>query len=121
MRYYHITKERNLQNILAKGILPGSKIRKKGLTARDITQTFVFVTTDVDRIVKSQAGTKWCKRWNPIVIEVNLDEKEVCPVQYHCHRTYTVSDFEFIVNSISPNKIVSYCYLKDYVSLVQLV
>jgi len=95
-KLYHITKERNLKSILEKGILIGKKARRKGIAVHG-PLTEIYLTNDVDRILKTQAGKAWCKRNHPIVFEIDVSNITVLPVKYHSGGTYALSDFEYVV------------------------
>src|SRR6185369_8127428 len=97
MILYHLTKEKNLDSILSKGLIAD---KNSGLTVNKKSKfKKVFLTNDIPRIVVSQAGEKWCKRYNPIVLEIEIEEKCITPVHYRDGATYTLSDFEFVVGS----------------------
>lgn len=107
-KLYHITKENNIESIQEQGLIPGYRAGITVKVARDRRGKFmdVFLTNDVDRILKTQAGEAWCKRWKPVVFEVDLAGMKVEPKQYRYGATYTISDFEFLVRSkISPQRI----------------
>jgi hypothetical protein len=101
MKLYHISKRIHTNSILTKGLIPAYR---KGLTVAK-KQEKVFLTNDVERILKTQAGEKWCKRWDPVVFEVDVTDLNVSPVKYIYNRTYTLSDFEFEAGRIEPSRL----------------
>ena len=97
MKLYHITKEGNLESILQRGILIGKQSHRKGIAVHGPLGQ-IYLTNDIDRILKTQAGEAWCKRWKPIVFEIDVSKIKYEPVKYHSGGTYVLSDFEYVVN-----------------------
>ena len=111
MILYHITPIKNLESILEKGILPD--FNKKGISHWKDEHKKVFLTNDIDKIILEQAGINWVKRNNPIILEIELNEKDFKPHEYHFGGTYTYSKSEFVIDKIEPNKIIKH-YLYDF-------
>lgn len=102
MILYHITPKKNIDSILEHGILPNYG---NGLTCGKRTHDKVFLTNDVLRIITTQAGELWVKHNEPVIFEIELDESEFKPLEYHSGGTYTLSDFEFTTDKVRPNQI----------------
>jgi len=102
MRFYHITKKKNINSIMKLGILPKYK---QGLsTYREHTK--VFLTNDIEKIIKTQGGNEW--ETSIAIIEVEVEKHE--PHTYTCYDPPKYSDFEFIVDKVSVEEIKSICY-----------
>jgi len=96
MILYHITKIENIDSILEKGILPNYK---RGITHWSIKQDYVFLTNNVDKIIKEQIGLCWGKE----IVIIELDIISSQPIFYKA--TGRFSDYEFIVNKVLPEQI----------------
>jgi hypothetical protein len=103
-KYYHITKSKNLNSILIRGIVPGFC---KGITTdfyrndKEI-KNFVFLTNNPKYILENQCGKEWCKKHRLILLEINTDNINLI----------SATGIEFKVkNTISPNRIISIKYL----------
>jgi len=96
MILYHITKIENIDSILEKGILPNYK---RGITHWSIKQNYVFLTNNVDKIIKEQIGLCWGKEI--VIIEVDIFKYE----PYLYKSTNKISDFEFITDRVLPEEI----------------
>ena len=103
MTLYHITKAKYVTSILKKGILPGYE---KGISC-NTKQTKVFLTNDVERILRTQTGNNWEKEL--AIIEV--DNVNYKPHEYTSHKPSKFSDFEFVVDKIEPFEIKNIKYL----------
>lgn len=103
MIFYHIAKGRHAESILAKGLIPG---HRRGITCNGDKHKKVFVTNDVDKIIKWQAGPAWIKKHKCVLVHVDMTGVRMDPVQYRCGMTYTISDFEFTTDRIDPKRIV---------------
>lgn len=62
------------------------------------------MTNNINKIVYEQCGIAYTKKHDLVVLHIELDH--VSHVQYNNGMTYTLSDFEFITNKISPDKII---------------
>lgn len=100
MRFFHITRLRNIESILSLGIIPDYR---KGLTLKREPWKKVFVTNDPERIIRTQGGKAWEK--GIAVIEVEIDACE--PHRYSAREPHTLSDFEFTTDKIPPENIVN--------------
>jgi hypothetical protein len=100
MILYHITKPDLLPMICSGGLLP---LLGKGLRRMGDRDAFVYLTNDVDKIVNEQLGLNY---WSEIAI-VTVDVNNAKPVQYNCYAPPISSTFEFIVDSVSPDRIVN--------------
>ena len=98
-KMYHRTKEKHLQSILEKGLIPK---KKKGMTISK-EHNSVFLTNDINKIIETQCGKEWINKHKCIALEINTSDLNVAPVKYDA--TYTISDFEFETSYISPDKI----------------
>lgn len=98
----------HVPSILAKGIIPG---HRRGLLLQKYKLPHVYLTNNIRHIIDNQAGPKWCKRWDPVVLEI--DDIEVSPVKYYSGGTYTLSNFEFITSKIEPKQIKEVKEIKD--------
>ena len=104
MTLYHLTPARNLESILACGLIPA---KGKGLTIQSKTKhTKVFLTNDIDRIAETQAGKDWLSRNNVVVLEISINDRDIEPHKYIDGATYTLSDFEFVCDRVDPSDIV---------------
>ena len=112
MILYHITKRMHVPSILAKGIIPG---HRRGLLLQKYKLPHVYLTNNIRHIIDNQAGPKWCKRWDPVVLEI--DDIEVSPVKYYSGGTYTLSNFEFITSKIEPKQIKAVKELNEVMHL----
>lgn len=110
MTYYHITKFKHINSIIAKGIIPGYR---RGLCINPGKLKHVYITTDVKRILTTQAGTAWLKRNKIAVFEVDITGLTLEPVKYRDGATYTISDFEFMTDKIEPERlpVLQYTYI----------
>ena len=108
LRLFHITRVENVDSILTQGILPGYK---KGLTMRGDIWDKVFLTNNVDKIIKTQGGKAWEK--NIAIFEVEVDVSDCHPYIYGCFDSLVndnrkISDFEFNIDKVLPEQIKSF-------------
>lgn len=111
-KLFHITPERHLDSILKKGIIAG--FRKGLTTSRQPKWKTVFLTNNIDRILKDQAGETWSRRHKPIVLEVDIEDLKIEPKKYFGGGTYTISDFEFECKYVPPKKIKIHKEFNEY-------
>lgn len=113
MHLYHLTKEKYLGSILKLGLIP---CKKYGLTLKidKRNNTKVFLTNNISFVTKNHAGDTWCKRYNPMVLTIDTSLMYVTPVHYRDGATYTISDFEFVVDWVSPDKIIKVEKLEEF-------
>jgi len=98
MKLYHITKSKNIVSILNIGILPKYG---KGLTRKGCDK--VFLTNDIDRIIKTQGGVTW--ESGIAIIEVDVKDYETHI--YKCYVQPKYSDFEFTIDKVEVNEIIN--------------
>jgi len=121
MKLYHVTKRRNLVKILVEGLRPrigGSPVGLCVSRDPDVRQRVwrrVWLTNDPSRVLCEHAGERWCSRWDPVVIEVSVDKVE--EVKYYSGGTYTVSDFEYTVDAVPAENIISVCEINGLINL----
>ena len=108
MILYHITKRKHIPSIQVKGIIPGFR---RGLFTGKIKLKKVYLTNNVQYVINNQAGQKWCDRWDPIVLEIDIETAESLKIR--CSGTYTLSLFEFVTDKIKPEQIKRIRKLKD--------
>ena len=96
MKLYHITRKENIDSIIEKGIIPNYR---KGLGSRGSDK--VFLTNDVNKIIKTQGGIEW--ETNIAIIEV--DVKNYKPHLYNCYVIPKESDYEFVCEIVEPSMI----------------
>jgi hypothetical protein len=107
MRLFHVTKLKHEESIMLNGIIPQ---KRAGLTKPDFRKKegwnkIVWLTNDPMRIVNTQCGYTYAKKYQFIAVEVEIEEELVRPYQYRDGMTYTLSDFEFQTAIIYPHKI----------------
>ena len=103
MTLYHITRKNNVPRILIEGLLPS---RSKGLTARTPKHNKVFLTNDIDKIIKYMGGSSW--ETNIAILGVKCTDAK--PAIYTHTGIQVESDFEFIIDKVLPNQIINVEY-----------
>tara|TARA_R110000868_G_scaffold195851_1_gene441592 strand:+ start:4105 stop:4443 length:339 start_codon:yes stop_codon:yes gene_type:complete len=98
MVLYHITKVENIESIMEKGILPNYK---KGITCGGRKQTQVFLTNDINKVIKTQIGSVWENEIAIFEVEVHNIE----PHRYYCFEPPKDSDFEFVTDKVDTENI----------------
>lgn len=93
-KFYHITKTKNAFSIAARGLLPGFSRGIGGIKGSDK----VFLTNDVDKIIKIQCGKEWMK--DSSIVTVLADP------QPHVYLSNEISDFEFVIDEVKPEQII---------------
>jgi len=104
MKLYHITRPKNIESILTIGILPKMG---KGLTREGFNE--VFLTNNIDKIIKTQGGTDWEN--NIAILEVDIENHK--PHIYKCYGQPKYSDFEFTVPMVPSDKITGITLIKN--------
>lgn len=72
---WHITRRKNYESILLKGLIPGFRAgitTSWGRKDRDI-KNYVFLTDNPRYILDRHCGPEWCTRHTPLVLEVNVE------------------------------------------------
>jgi hypothetical protein len=105
MILYHITKVENIESIIEKSIIPNYK---KGITCGDRKQTQVFLTNDIDKVIKTQIGDCWGNELVVFEVEIN----NIKPHKYYCFEPPKDSDFEFVTEKIDKKNIKKYLLYK---------
>lgn len=100
MILYHITKPEYLPKICTEGLRP---LLGKGLRRMGDRDGFIYLTNDIDKIINEQLGLK---HWSEIAI-ITVDVDNAKPKQYNCYAPPISSTFEFIIDSVSPDRIVN--------------
>jgi len=100
-KLYHITPKKNIISILQQGLYPAGG---KGICVGKGRKDHVFLTNDIDRIVSEQAGERWIRQQEAIVLEVDIRELSVVPYEY-TYRENSKSDFEFVCDHVPPEVI----------------
>lgn len=116
MKLFHITTEKNLQNILQNGLIP---FRGLGLARKEHQKYFektfgyvVFLTDNVEAIATKQDGDAWIRENKAVVIELDVDEKLVKQKTSNHTGEPTLCANEFLhTGSISQTCIVSRYFL----------
>ncbi len=117
--YYHITKRKNLVNILSQGLFPGARRGISPSYAPKRTQ--VYLTNDVRYVAEEQAGQAWCRRYDPVVLAVEIEEENMAPVRYNGPGTYTISGFEFTCDAIHPKQLRLAGSLREFLAAQALL
>lgn len=110
MKLYHITPGKNIKSIMENGILPGFN---KGLTCHHQKWNMVFLTNDIDRIIRDQSGMDWVNKKEAYVIEVEIEDHRIRPHEYNSGSTYSISDFEFTTDMVNNEEIKRYYKYKN--------
>lgn len=104
--YYHLTKAQHVPRILTEGLRPGHRVGLTVNVKRKVGKNFICPTLDdLLRVAVEHAGMKWMKRWDPVVLAVEVDDDEVEPVRYYSGGTYTISNFEYTCDKVPPQRI----------------
>ena len=78
---YHITPLKNLTSILETGLIAK---KSKGLTVNLIDKiNFIWLTDNVEYILKNQAGKTWIEKHSPVVLEVIVTDLKIYPRIIH--------------------------------------
>jgi len=104
MKLYHITKVENIKSILENGIIPNYK---KGITCGNREHTCVFLTNNINKVIRTQLGGSW---GNVAIFEVSVNNAK--PHKYYCSEPPQDSDFEFVVNKVDKTLIKGYRLIK---------
>ena len=73
MILYHVTSERNIESILAFGLIPAYK---RGLTCGE-PRDVVWLTTDPKYIMTRQAGETWCNNHSAVILRIRCDRLDI--------------------------------------------
>ena len=116
MKLFHITTEKNLQNILLNGLIPFrglGLVRKKHQKYLEKTFGYViFLTDNVEAIATEQAGAEWIRKNKAVVIELDVDKKLVKQKTSNHTGKPTLCPNEFLhTGIISQTCIVSHYFL----------
>lgn len=85
------------------GLLPA---KRKGMKVNGEKCKHVFLTNDIDYIIKYQCGNEWIKKHDCVLLHIDIAGIEVRPHRYVDGMTYTESENEFVTGIISPEKII---------------
>lgn len=85
------------------GLLPA---KRRGMKVIGEKCKHVFLTNDIDYIIKYQCGDKWIKKYDCVVLHVDTTDLEIKPLKIDGGMTYTLSNNEFVIDRISPEKII---------------
>jgi RNA:NAD 2'-phosphotransferase (TPT1/KptA family) len=79
MLLYHLTPVKNLNGILARGILP--KARGQGLTCSSARMfrrdRMVYLTDQPEQVRKEMAGIDWFETHRPVLLTVKVDPERI--------------------------------------------
>lgn len=108
MILYHITPRINLPSIMIQGLILNYE---KGLNCSGKSDSVVWLTNDPLEILTDQAGIKWIKKNDPIILKVNVKELNIFPYQY---ASGLLSTFEYCYNGIIPSDRISLLHQKKH-------
>jgi hypothetical protein len=103
MKLYHITPSKNSHSIAIEGLIPA---RRNGLTSSGSMEIdpwrkdVVWLTDDVDYILRNQAGSHWIKYEQPIVFEIDCSSLNIV------HREGFFDDHEYMHYGIIPSELI---------------
>jgi hypothetical protein len=112
MRLYHITPPENLSSILENGIFP--KLINPdfyGLTAPLSyypKSPYVWLTDDVEYIIRTQAGSDWPH----VILEIEIEIEKIIPAIYRCPKkdccnSWHISEHEFLTSHVPADRILN--------------
>lgn len=100
---YHITKKKHIPSILIKGLIPAYR---KGLKVCGDKCKHVYLTNNINKIIYEQCGESYFKKHECVILEIDINDIKIEHVKYINNGTYTISDFEFITDKITPDRII---------------
>jgi hypothetical protein len=107
-KLFHITAARNIELILKEGLIP---CKAKGLNCNPSSKPVIWLTNNINYIVKYQAGEEWIKKHDPYVLTINVTpyRKLLRAKIIYAWEVPKTSEYEFFVEgTISPKHIISY-------------
>ena len=107
-KLFHITPGHNIHSIVQNGLIPNGS---RGLNSKKDAKPVVWLTNNVEYILKEQAGERWVMQNEPWIITINADPyisvlKAKIAWAWESPR---VCEHEFFIEGIvKPNHVINY-------------